>query len=230
MCMRKIRKCIDFIMVAAQFPSTAKMILRSSKIQGLSSFIDKAFLYILAQRVCPQGDVLEIGSYKGSSSLLLAAGNAVSSHTGRVWLVDPCFQPSREVFVDNFKKYDLDGNITMVEKPSEDARRLIDARFNLIFIDGLHEYSYVKKDILLWKDSLVQGGVIAFHDIQLKDVVRAINDFIVPCTDFIVQGIVGGILYASKGASSIFKFDASFERFRSLNCFREKVLSFGKVF
>lgn len=225
----KLRKFIDFMMVAGRFPSTVKILLRSSRIHGLSSYIDKAFLYIMAKGISTRGDILEIGSYKGSSALLLAAGNESSPSKSNVWLVEPCFQPTREAFLDNFKKYGLDGNLILVEKPSKDARKQIDTRFRLIFVDGLHEYDDVKNDILLWKDSLADGGVIAFHDIQLEGVVQAVNEFIIPSADLKVHGVVGGILYASKGPLEGFRFPLSLKKFHSFHGFREQVISFGKM-
>lgn len=44
--------------------------------------------------------------------------------------------------------------------------------FDLIFIDGAHEYEVVKKDYLIYKDLVRPGGMIAFHDIVILDDVR----------------------------------------------------------
>jgi len=36
----------------------------------------------------------------------------------------------------------------------------------LLFIDGLHEYSDVKLDFKVWCSKLVDGGIILFHDLR----------------------------------------------------------------
>jgi predicted O-methyltransferase YrrM len=42
-----------------------------------------------------------------------------------------------------------------------------DKKFDLVFIDGLHTYEYVKKDTINYMPLLREGGYLLFHDVNL---------------------------------------------------------------
>lgn len=48
--------------------------------------------------------------------------------------------------------------------------------FDFIFIDGLHDYENVKKDISSWLTLLDVGGIMAGHDFGFPEVRRAVLD------------------------------------------------------
>jgi len=48
---------------------------------------------------------------------------------------------------------------------------------DFIYIDGNHEYEYVKKDIEMYWHKIKDGGIMAGHDIQLKGVSDAVLEF-----------------------------------------------------
>jgi len=50
---------------------------------------------------------------------------------------------------------------------------------DFIYIDGSHEYEYVKKD-LEWADKVKSGGIIGGHDYDCKSlgVIQAVNEFV----------------------------------------------------
>lgn len=52
-----------------------------------------------------------------------------------------------------------------------------DESFQYIFIDGNHSYEHVRNDIFAWYPKLVPGGIFAGHDVHLRDVQQAINEF-----------------------------------------------------
>ena len=56
-----------------------------------------------------------------------------------------------------------------VRKTSDDFFRSNNKKFDLIFIDGLHHYNQVKKDILNSIDCLNNNGIILLHDCLPKD-------------------------------------------------------------
>jgi len=47
---------------------------------------------------------------------------------------------------------------------------------NVIFIDALHDYDNVKKDILAWYPLLVKGGLFLMHDYQQQGVKAAVDE------------------------------------------------------
>lgn len=59
----------------------------------------------------------------------------------------------------------------------------------------------MKKDILLWKGLLIEGGVISFHDYNMEGINRAIEELIIRPGGFIEEGIVGLSRFFSKGVT-----------------------------
>lgn len=68
--------------------------------------------------------------------------------------------------------------ITWIKKRSEDAIKDIPFGADFIYIDGNHEYKYVKKDMENYFEKLKQGGILAGHDIaSFIGVGHALIDF-----------------------------------------------------
>ncbi len=68
------------------------------------------------------------------------------------------------------------GNEVWIRKKSENAIEDIEM-LDFLYIDGNHDYEYVKKDLELYWDKIEHGGIIAGHDIQEKGVSRAVIEF-----------------------------------------------------
>jgi len=177
-------------------------LLRLRMVKGLCSLWERVFLYEIPRTIPLKGDILEIGSYGGKSSAAIVAGNESSRTKGIVWLVEPFPQPSKETFLNNFYIQRLNKHIRLVDKTSEEARKLIDTQFKFIFIDGKHDYEYVKKDILLWQDLLKEGGIIAFHDRYFEGVSKATKELIINSGKYTSTGSVDSIFYAVKKGTS----------------------------
>jgi len=215
-----LHRLADFCISILFFPSGAP-VLDSLHVPGYHAVAEKFFLYIVSRDIRCKGDILEIGSYRGSSSLLLALGNSRSRNRGRVWLVEPEPKPDREGFMSHFRARGLDGDVTLVEKGSAEARDGIDAEFRFIFIDGDHRYEAVKRDAALWMGRLAEGGVIAFHNIGAGGVRKAVDETVACSNDFPVQGTLADTFYAAKGC---FRDPGFVRRFRALNRVRETAI------
>jgi hypothetical protein len=60
------------------------------------------------------------------------------------------------------------------------AKAVPDKSLGLVYIDSAHDYQSVKADIKIWKDKLVDGGIMAFHDFHDEGgygVKRAVVEF-----------------------------------------------------
>ncbi len=68
------------------------------------------------------------------------------------------------------------GNEVWIRKKSENAVEDIEM-LDFLYIDGNHDYEYVKKDLELYWNKIEHGGIIAGHDIQEKGVSRAVIEF-----------------------------------------------------
>ncbi len=132
--------------------------------------------------------VLEVGSYCGLSTICLAqtADHVVSvdPHDGR-GTPDP--QDTLPKLVANLERYGVADKVEGIIDtftPWENTRRV----FDLVFIDGAHDYESVFNDVTNALDVLAPGGLIAFHDYRTSPgqfdgrwdpgVTRAVNELL----------------------------------------------------
>lgn len=219
-----IFRCGDFLLAVFFFPTYLK-IAKFFSVPGLHAVAEKFFLYGIAKGVYAEGDILEIGSYKGASSLLLALGNKASRKKTKVWLIEPSPSPSKEAFIKIFIPHGVCNDVILIDKNSADAAKEIKMIFRFIFIDGNHEYECVKNDIINWGRYLTDGGIIALHNRSYPGVARAIDELIVNSNKFKVLGIIAETLYATRGN---FKTHRLVCRFKRLQAARQKCISFVK--
>lgn len=69
--------------------------------------------------------------------------------------------------MENIKEARVEETVEPLVKTSEKAARQWKDEIGLLWIDGAHEYDYVKSDFESWSSYLVKGGVVAFHDTTL---------------------------------------------------------------
>jgi hypothetical protein len=130
---------------------------------------------------------VEIGVYKG----LNAESILKMLNIKKLYLVDP-YQPyvQDNVLLPKFasakgeaygrlKKYG--SRVEFVYKCSADAASLIPEALDFVYIDGNHDYEYVRQDIASYFPKVKQKGVIGGHDFSIKSlgVVRAAAEFAV---------------------------------------------------
>lgn len=115
------------------------------------------FLYELCRRHTPLA-VLEIGTYCGVSAAHMAWGNP----QGSVVTVD--IQSDAKVQVDRIGL----PNVFAITHDSSRARPLLDGRmFDLIYIDGWHDFNQTYGEYVLFRDLLRDGGLMIFDDVGL---------------------------------------------------------------
>jgi predicted O-methyltransferase YrrM len=131
-------------------------------------------LYELARRCTGRGVIVEIGSWKGKSTIWLANG-ARDGAGARVHAIDPhtaqsdnlatqSAGPTFEEFSRNIHAAGVADLVVPTVTTSAEAARTFDRPVELIFIDGAHDYESVALDLDLWFPKVVDGGTIAFHD------------------------------------------------------------------
>lgn len=145
---------------------------------------------------CLYGECLEIGSNLGRSSVLIASHiknstlYCIDIWSNEVWediasdIGDNASRyPARDndafnKFWQNMVLHKVNEKIVAMRMKSEAALKTFRPRLKFIFIDGCHEYEYVKKDIE-WVNHLVKGGVVVFHDYKdgWTGVDNAVMDF-----------------------------------------------------
>ena len=156
---------------------------RSRDISGWLEEEEARILYRFAEELGPLGPILEIGSYYGKSTTVIAA--AARSVGSRVFAVDPHeginywqdkippmerFGPSLAAFQENLRVAGVSDAVDLLLMTSRMAfEELKDReRFSLVFIDGNHGYTNVRDDFEMWSQCLIDGGVLALHDANGK--------------------------------------------------------------
>lgn len=145
-----------------------------SKIDGWLTKREAEFLYQIARGIPGSGKIIEIGSWKGRSTICLGAGSR-DGHRAKIYSIDPHTGSSEHrlmfgqvntyrEFLQNIITAGVHRFITPLKLTSQDAAVKLSGPVDFIFIDGAHEYSYVSLDYQLWFPRLKEGSKIAFHD------------------------------------------------------------------
>lgn len=170
-----------------------------------ASILDREgkLLYKLARK-CKQGVIVEIGSWKGRSTIWLAKGASV-----KVYAIDPhvgtdthqhagCANTYDE-FIKNIVRAGVGDVVVPVMKTSEESVKNWDEPVGLIFIDGDHSYDTAKFDFDQWGTHLVEGGIIALHDtIYYYGPRKVVIENIFKSRDYVAIGVVGQVVCARK--------------------------------
>lgn len=149
------------------------------EIDGWLSMEEAVALHNAAQSC--DGVAVEIGSYKGKSTVAIASGlngtlYAIDPHTGNVEHRNVGHSDTYEEFLRNTKDY---RNIMPLRMTSHEGRRFVaDNSVGLLFIDGSHEYTDVIKDISDWIPTLRDEATVAFNDYEWPGVYRALMETI----------------------------------------------------
>jgi cephalosporin hydroxylase len=138
-------------------------------------------LYNFCQEIPRGGLVLEIGIQFGRSLTVLGiVGNERDFDIIGVdsWQEDVS-QDAKMHVEEKIKKYDMP--ITVMNITSEEAEgELKFDRFDLVHIDGDHEYESVLQDIVLWSRKVKKGGYMCFDDYghdSLPGVYKAVTEY-----------------------------------------------------
>jgi predicted O-methyltransferase YrrM len=141
---------------------------------------DADVLNILLGRVTrPDVVVVEVGSWVGNGSTRVIA-QAIRPASGRLYCVDtwagsdnvPHHQDFRlqyssmfPIFAENVRHYGGEEVIRPLIMPSLSASALFpDGSVDLVFIDGNHGYTNVKRDLSAWLPKVKPGGILCGHD------------------------------------------------------------------
>lgn len=167
------------------------MILKVSKattlnerLEGVEGFLhpdEPAFLAGLAAQVSVGQCIVEIGSYRGRSTIALAHGAqegvlvyAVDPHEEHVVEGLPFGMTDNAAFMANVSRAGLGHKVRVINAPSGEAHRLARPckwmpEYGLVFIDGAHDYPYVAADVRMWSGRIVDSGILALHDANTWD-------------------------------------------------------------
>jgi MMP 1-O-methyltransferase len=120
-------------------------------------------LYELARSCRGDGVIVEIGSWKGKSTVCLGLGSQAGNNVP-IYAIDPHADYRFGDFKDNIERAGIAGLVRPIASLSQPAADGFDEPIELLFVDGSHEYDLVLEDFEKWVPKVVDGGWVAFHD------------------------------------------------------------------
>ena len=131
-------------------------------------------LFAAAGRVGPDGLVVEIGSFRGRSAIVLAGAGA------EVVCIDPHAGSDRgpqeiaadagrgdadhEAFHANIARAGAADRVRHVRAFSGAALDRVPGAVDVLFVDGAHRFGPARADLVRWGDRVVPGGRMLVHD------------------------------------------------------------------
>jgi predicted O-methyltransferase YrrM len=171
-------------------------------IHGFLSVDEGELLYRLASGVPANGNIIEIGSYQGRSTVCLGLG----AKQAGAWVY--AIDPHDDYQVNDTTHYGMENHAillkNLVEQGVADVVRVVAMRsmtvctqwgegnpIRLLWIDGAHDYSSVHFDLKYWAEKVSVVGKIAVHDSSghFPGVTRALTEFLMEGTWKIVERI-----------------------------------------
>lgn len=130
-----------------------------------------------ARRVPPGGRIVEIGAFRGRSTIVLSRAAAEGVE---VVAIDPHMGSDRgpqeieadasrgdadhELFLANLARHGVRERVRHVRKVSSEALDDVEAPIELLWVDGAHRYGPALDDIVRWGARVPAGGAMLIHD------------------------------------------------------------------
>ena len=146
-------------------------------VEGWMSDDQARRLWEAGRRVQAPGRIVEIGSFRGRSTIVLRLASASGVE---VVAVDPHGGGDRgpqeitpdalrgdednRVFNANLDSAGVREQIHHVRLMSDQALGEVEAPFDLVYVDGAHRYAPARADIERWGDRIRPGGTLLVHD------------------------------------------------------------------
>lgn len=151
------------------------------KVPGHFHPLEGRFLYWLASTLPSDGLAVEIGSFKGKSSVFLAAGLPKTARLACVdtWYNDAMpYDASADVLPEFLlNTHQFSDRLQPYRGRSAEVAAVWAQPIDLLFIDGDHSYEGCSGDLRAWLPFVRTGGWVAFHDSSVPGVSRAIAEF-----------------------------------------------------
>ena len=167
-------------MATVKIPGDLETVLNEAweateKVPGYLTEKEARFLGLLAACVPAKGAIVEIGSYKGRSTVMLAK---VASHYGGgpIVAIDPHNSPilldhqssqaasSYQDFLDSIQSAGVAAHVEPRAEYSTAVAKSWNRPIRFLWIDGDHTYEGAKSDLDGFFPHVVPSGVVAFHD------------------------------------------------------------------
>jgi predicted O-methyltransferase YrrM len=134
-------------------------------------------LWEAARTVTPPGRIVEIGSFRGRSTIVLGLAAATGVE---IVAIDPHGGGDRgpqeitpdqtrgdddnRAFRANLERAGVIGAIRHIRLMSDEAHAQVDGAIDMLYVDGAHRYAPARDDIAAWGERVPVGGTMLVHD------------------------------------------------------------------
>lgn len=118
-------------------------------------------LFHHASRASTDGEIVEIGSFAGKSTVCIARSLAERSASAPMTAIDVGFQPD---FEDTLRQFGVHNRVERVETPSLNAAIDWSKPISFLYIDALHDKAYAYADFLVWDLLVLPDSIVALDD------------------------------------------------------------------
>ena len=146
-------------------------------VEGWLSPAQAEVLFESAASLPDGGVAVEIGSFQGRSTIMLARGLsgrgtvvAIDPHAGNdrgpreLEGKQPEAQADHERFKANLARAGVTDSVTHVRLPSQDALGAVEGEVDLLYVDGAHRFGPARADLERWGARVRPGGLMLVHD------------------------------------------------------------------
>jgi len=198
--------------MSVNVPITKRELLGKMKKIGGLLHDDEALLLYRFGKEARNGVIVEIGSFKGKSTICLANGSndgqgvkvyAIDPHMGDLsyheWEKHKNAAPSKQEFRKNIIESGIKDYVYPLYITSKEAFTKVKEPVEVLFIDGDHRYKSVLADYKNWSKKMVVGGVMAFHDsFSWEGVIETVDEHVFSDPNFVCVGFANSITYFEK--------------------------------
>src|SRR5439155_21082440 len=152
-------------MRSVPFPTAGKdeVLAAPAGVEGWLTDAQADRLAAAARRLGPGARVVEIGSFRGRSTIVLARAAPADAE---VVAIDPYVGSDRgpqeiaarpslgeadlAAFRANLERFGVAGRVRHVRAPSQDALEAVEGAVDLLYVDGAHRYRPARADLQRW--------------------------------------------------------------------------------
>ena len=189
---------------------TANLLKDVETVEGYLAPNEIRFLALMAACPTSAGEILEIGSFKGKSTIVLAKAAAMAGDEAVVNAVDPMTAPSEtdpdlrgdasslEDFERNIRDHGVREKVRLHHTFSSELAKSWTSPLRLLWIDGDHTYAGTKLDFEGFAPHLADKAIVAIHDVlhEFEGGARVFAEAILRSPNFGACGFCGSIAWA----------------------------------
>ena len=156
------------------FPAALALV---ADVEGWMTDAQARRLWERAAEAGPGARIVEIGSYRGRSAIVLARA---AGDGARVTAIDPHAGNDRgpqeihgtpdegeadhRAFRANLARAGVEDRVEHVRLPSQNALGAVAGELDVLYVDGAHRFGPARDDIARWGERVRPGGVLLIHD------------------------------------------------------------------